>query len=104
MISNLYVHTLSVEPLTQSATKKQTYGTAFDIRCFVQALDTEDALQADGVFQFFYKGYCDINEVIKEGDRASFDGEVFIIKSIARYRIPNRGIAHLRFILAKVKD
>lgn len=104
MISDLYVHTISVEPLEVSATTKQRYGTAFDVVCRIESLDTDDALQADGIFRFYYRGYADISTTLNEGDRVTFDGDTFIVKAITKFRIPNRDIAHVKFMLAQLKD
>jgi hypothetical protein len=102
MLSDLMVHEVAVERL-QASGSTQIYDTPVTVRGFLQALDTEDALQADGIFVLSYKLYLEPTTDIKEGDRITVNGDVYNVKSVVKYQYPS-DIAHNRAVVVKVVD
>jgi hypothetical protein len=103
MLSDLMVHDVTVERLSVTG-NKQAYGAPTTIKGFLQALDTEDALQADGIFVLSYKLYVEENTDVKEGDRVTVEGVVYNVKSCVRYTMPESDMSHKRLILVEVKN
>jgi len=102
MLSDLMIHDITVERLVQSG-NKQVFGSPTTAKGFLQALDTEDALQADGVFILSYKLYIEYATDVKEGDRITVDGIKYNVKSCVRFTAPNSDINHKRLIINEIK-
>jgi hypothetical protein len=102
MLSDLMVHDIVLERLEASG-KSQLYGTPVTIKGFLQALDTEDALQADGIFVLSYKLYTEPSTDIKEGDRVTILGDKYNVKSVVKYQYPDE-TAHNRSVVVKIVD
>lgn len=95
-----YPHTVTIENLKKSS-NTQVYDTSFSEKWFVQPLDMEDALLADGSFRQAYKAYAPTLSLVKEGARVTYDSKKYIVDTINKYTQGSTG--HFKIIMREVK-
>ncbi len=103
MISNLLRHTIAVETYSTSG-NKEVYSAAVNHTAFVQPLDLEDAMEADGSFQKEAKVYVLREAGIGIGDRVTWENNVYKVKGVSPYDFPNSEVEHDKLIITSVKS
>lgn len=103
MTSNLLRHTIAVETYALSG-NKEVYSDAVNHKAFVQPLDLEDALEADGSFNKDIKVYVLREASIEQGDRVTWESKVYKVKSVNPYDFPNSNVEHDKLILTSIRS
>lgn len=97
-----FQHSVTVEPYSVSS-GKGVLGAAVTYKVFVQPLDLEDALQADGVFNRKIKIYAVLDCGIKKEDRITFEGQKYKVENVTHYRATDR-VSHDKIIAVEVDE
>jgi len=95
-----FFHSIDVERLTQSSGQSVYSSWLTDAEAFVQPLDTEST---ESLGESFSKGsfmYLPIGTDVQEGDRVTFDGDVYKVKGIKPYKYGN--LAHQKALIEQL--
>ena len=98
-----FQHSITVEPYSVTSGKGRYTSSSVTYNVFVQPLDLEDALQADGVFNRKVKVYAELDCGIKKEDRVTFESQKYKVESVTHYRATER-VSHDKIIIVEIDE
>lgn len=96
-----FKHSIGVKHYSVVNGKGGYYGSTETYKVFVQPLDLEDVLQADGAFNKKIKIYANLDSGINVEDKIIFEGVAYKVTDVIHYRATTN-VSHDKIIAVEV--